>query len=152
MFLQEDLLLFQFLASPILLEWYIFYILSDTIFYLEIKFESSEHMYCFRKALTYRCFNQAKAILSVKDPLKIKQMAHGHTLRKLHFQGKEPGSKLFTSSDWLMHKVPIMWTALTLKFHSKTKLPKWLISTFPGYLVEASPSDEYWGGNFYLLI
>lgn len=96
-----------------------------------IKFNCSEQFMMWSKATIFGDKEQAKKILSEKDPRKQKELGRG--------------VKNYKQEIWDMVKYNVVSNATMLKFTQNPKLLAELLLTGDRILVEASPKDTIWG-------
>jgi hypothetical protein len=114
------------LGSECLSQWY------PAPFVLDgVRFATAEHFMMWSKA---RLFNDADAqsqILAAESPAEAKQL--GRVVRA------------FDDALWNEHRFEIVLRGSVAKFSQNVDLKRFLISTAPQVLAEASPTDRVWG-------
>lgn len=95
------------------------------------KFHSSEQIFMYNKAITFKDHEIAKEILNTKKPIEAKKL------------GKKVSN--FSNDVWITKRAEAMNRALYLKFGLNEELKNKLLSLKDKLLVEASPYDKVWG-------
>jgi ribA/ribD-fused uncharacterized protein len=96
-----------------------------------INYNCNEQFFTHQKALRFNDYETAEKILRETDPVKIKRL------------GKN--IKGFDSKIWRECCNEIMKTGLLNKFDQNETHRKFLLNTGDNTLIEASPTDTYWG-------
>lgn len=96
-----------------------------------IAYKTTEHFMMANKANLFDDFDAQKKILKCLTPREAKQL--GRQVRN------------FDSQVWKEHRTKIVLRGNLNKFEQNPELKKYLISTAPSILVEASPTDSVWG-------
>ena len=97
-----------------------------------VQYPTAEHYYMHKRSLSFNDNETAQEILAEPSPRKVK------TQLVYNIKG-------FDANHWDKIKLPIMAETLILKFFQNLQLWEDLKSTGDYYLIEASPSDKYWG-------
>lgn len=96
-----------------------------------IEFNCVEQYFHYMKALKFRDYKQADAILATFSPWRQKQF--GNAVKK------------FNEKAWEAIRFDIMYRGNLAKFEQNQHLLKLLLDTGDSVLVEASPRDRIWG-------
>lgn len=99
-----------------------------------LEFNCAEQFMMYSKAILFRDFVSAKAILEAKTPREQKLLG-----RKI---------QNFDEDQWKIFREGIVFTGNYAKFCQNPKLKEQLIGTKGTLLVEASPKDLIWGIGF----
>ena len=94
-------------------------------------FATAEHYMMWRKAVLFGDQPMQQAILNCTDPKQAK--AYGRKVQN------------FSPQRWNIHKIAIVLEGNLAKFTQHPTLKKYILSTHPKILVEASPYDSIWG-------
>ena len=94
-----------------------------------LHFTSVEQFFCYQKADFFEDPVAKEKILNTSDPKTIKQIT----------------IKGFNKGDWGLVATKVMERGLELKFGQNYELKEFLLSTKRKKLVEASPTDRFWG-------
>ncbi|KAL3083096.1 hypothetical protein niasHS_010898 [Heterodera schachtii] len=105
----------------------------------------SEQYYMWRKSKYFGFDRTADEIMENGEAKVIKHLGHADSLRNKRRMGMEPNSREFDHDEWREAKEEIMLTALRAKFTQNPELGRMLVGTEDALLVEASPTDKYWG-------
>uniref|UniRef100_A0A914HJL4 NADAR domain-containing protein n=1 Tax=Globodera rostochiensis TaxID=31243 RepID=A0A914HJL4_GLORO len=105
----------------------------------------SEQYYMWRKTKHFGFDRAAEEIMEMQHAGTIKRLGTADTLRERRRIGMEPNSREFDHDEWREVKEEIMLTALRAKFTQNAKMLRMLVDTCDAVLVEASPTDTYWG-------
>ena len=100
------------------------------------RFNCSEQYFMFKRAKLFKKNDAAKQIMTETDPKEIKQLG------KAVIRNEERDREV-----WAKHKDIIMAKALAAKYSQDEFSRTDLLATYPYFLVEASPHDEYWGAG-----
>ena len=99
------------------------------------RFNCSEQYFMFKRAKLFKKDDSAQRIMAEVDPKEIKQL------------GKAVIRNEKDREVWAKHKDVIMAEALAAKYSQDEFSRTDLLATYPYFLVEASPHDEYWGAG-----
>ena len=99
----------------------------------EIQFNSVEQCVMYKKAMKFKDITTAQQVLVTEAPEKIKVMG-----RRVH--GFNPQAWKDVASDY-------MYSAMYAKFSQNPELRAFLTQTDKTVLVEASPTDRFWGAG-----
>ncbi|KAI3422149.1 hypothetical protein GPALN_012682 [Globodera pallida] len=105
----------------------------------------SEQYYMWRKTKHFGFERTAEEIMEIQHAGTIKRLGTADTLRERRRVGMEPNSREFNHDEWREVKEEIMLTGLHAKFTQNEKMLRMLVDTRDSVLVEASPTDTYWG-------
>jgi ribA/ribD-fused uncharacterized protein len=92
---------------------------------------------------TVEHYYQAQKFLGSEDAHLISLIYHAPTPEAAAILGRCPNYRL--RSDWELIKIPVMRTAVRLKFLTHTEIREVLLLTGDKILVENSPTDYFWG-------
>ncbi|HSA76158.1 MAG TPA: NADAR family protein [Nitrosarchaeum sp.] len=129
---------------------------ATPITYKDVVYPTSEHLYQCLKFMYDDApeVNKiyAELIRTAKTPYQSKLLGNqrGDTSKKLEdeFQEKtKREQKVVAHPDWDQIKVGVMWKVLKIKFGSASSHTQMLIDTYPSYIVEKSPYDDFWGSG-----
>ncbi len=96
-----------------------------------VKFSSAEQFMFYHKALLFKDYEMAEAIMKTNDPKKQKEFG-----RKV---------KNFDNAIWDEHSFDIVTLGSYLKFSSNPEIRKEMLRFRSKKFVEASPVDKIWG-------
>nr|CAD2196272.1 unnamed protein product [Meloidogyne enterolobii] len=99
----------------------------------------------YMKAMYFDYRSLAEEIMLTNDPSTIKRLGNADTMRQRQANGAEIGCRDFDHVEWRKVKKNVMLTALRAKFEQNVQLFNMLIETEDALLIEASPTDLFWG-------
>ena len=94
-------------------------------------FKSAEQYFVYKKAVHFDDKDTAQMVLQTNEPERIKQIGKS-------VQG-------FQKSEWHRVATEYLYQAMLSKFTQNEALRGFLLSTTGNILIEASPSDKFWG-------
>ena len=100
-----------------------------------LTFSSSEHAYQFRACEEHLRADLAEMVLKARTPGEAKRIAS-------QIKDEDP------NVNWHVIKYDVMRDVLMAKINSNQEIKAYLMSTGDRLLVEASPSDSFWGSGF----
>uniref|UniRef100_A0A915P0T8 NADAR domain-containing protein n=2 Tax=Meloidogyne TaxID=189290 RepID=A0A915P0T8_9BILA len=110
-----------------------------------VEYCCSEQFYMYMKAMYFDYRSLAEEIMLTNDPSTIKRLGNADTMRQRQANGAEIGCRDFDHVEWRKVKKNVMLTALRAKFEQNVQLFNMLIETEDALLIEASPTDLFWG-------
>jgi ribA/ribD-fused uncharacterized protein len=96
-----------------------------------VRYNSVEQRYMQSMALHAKDLHRAHKVMSAEDPVMQKRVMQGLT----------------KSESWKKAAIPAMKAALTAKFTQNPDLADFLLRTGESELVEAAPTDNFWGAG-----
>lgn len=107
------------------------------------KFHSSEQAYLFYQAMAYQLPEVAVEILCIACPKQAARFFRSHP--QVAPIRHNPQNPLY--QKWVRSQRGIMERILSAKFKTSGPARDALLASHPSYLVEASPSDRFWGAG-----
>ena len=114
------------------------------------KFPDNEHAYLFRKLAHFRAGELMHLITNISPPINLKREVKFKLCRLLARRAAKEGErgvsiKLDQEDTWDRKKFDSMLFINQQKFLQNPKVTKALLDTEAKFLVEASPTDSFWG-------
>jgi len=122
----------------------------------------------YMKAMYFDYRSLAEEIMLTNDPSTIKRLGNADTMRQRQANGAEIGCRDFDHVEWRKVKknvrlnfwgkfvnknfLKVMLTALRAKFEQNVQLFNMLIETEDALLIEASPTDLFWGMHIFIFL